>query len=125
MRVLIVNGDYDEAALVTEALTMQGFEVVTAHNAMEARVALRKDRFDLAILNLHLPDLDAFSLIETTGELLAGTPRILTTAHPDSNTVVRAASAGFKAVVAKPFSMKTLIDRASQILARAPGENFP
>lgn len=120
VRVLIVNGDFDEAALVSEALTIHGLEVVTTHNAMEARVALRKARFDLAILNLQLPDLDAFSLIEMTGELMAGTPCILTTAHPDSNTVVRAASAGFKAVIAKPFSMETLLGRARQILSGDP-----
>ncbi|MBL8022073.1 MAG: response regulator [Leptospirales bacterium] len=117
VRVLLVNGDFDEAALVAEALALRGFEVVIAHNALEARVLLRKQSLDLAILNLYLPDLDAFSLIEIAGELMQGIPSILTTAHPDANTVLRAASAGFKAVIAKPFSMETLLERVSQIVA--------
>ncbi|MCE9600310.1 MAG: response regulator [Spirochaetia bacterium] len=114
-RVLIVNGNEDESTLIAEGLLRAGIHSLVVTSALEARVALNKERFRLALVNLELRDLDAFGFIDTAREALGGTPTILTTAFPDTQTVARAASHGFQSVIAKPFQISLLIQRIQSL----------
>ncbi len=61
-KILMIEDDVDFREATTKILKFRGYDVVTAANAREARLMLRKEKPDLIILDIMLPDYDGFSL---------------------------------------------------------------
>jgi len=64
-RILVAEDEKPLAQAVTAKLENEGFEVTVAHNGAEAIEALKKESFDLAILDLVMPDMDGFEVLES------------------------------------------------------------
>jgi uncharacterized protein (TIGR02266 family) len=95
--------------------------VVTARNADEGLAALRRERPDVAVIDLHMPGMDGDALcqaIKADAEI-AATPVILVTGGDDPADRARAIRAGADDVLAKPLSRMTLIHAVNRFL-RSP-----
>ena len=61
-RILIVDDDYDVRNVLSRFLLIQGFEVVTAENGLEALQVLAENHFDAVLTDFHMPRMDGLTL---------------------------------------------------------------
>ncbi|MFZ0666161.1 MAG: response regulator, partial [Acidimicrobiales bacterium] len=114
MRLLIVDDDAADRRLVAHSLSRQGINVVSAATGEAALAELRHVSFDVAILDLSLPDGSGFELLEFIRQLEAPTHVIILSAASAEADRVRALEIGADDYVTKPFSVREL---AARVLA--------
>ena len=120
-RVLIVEDEPDIRDLLAFHLGREGYQVWTAGSGADAlRMALR-DRPDLVLLDLMLPELDGIEVCRRLRRdpATATTPVIMLTAKGDEIDRVVGLEIGADDYVAKPFSPKELLARVRAVLRRA------
>ena len=108
MRVLLVDDEAVLADVITTSLQAANMEVQWVSDLAGARRALLAARFDLVLLDLHLPDGDGRSLLLEGGRL---PPVIVLSALGEENDVVELLELGARDYVRKPF-------RTGELLAR-------
>jgi len=123
-KILIVDDEPDIVDLVSYNLKKDGFRVTSASDGEEALNKIRKDKFDLVVLDLMLPNLQGGELcrIMKSDPKTAGTPIIMLTAKGEEMDRVIGLESGADDYITKPFSTKELIARIKAVLRRA-GEN--
>ena len=118
--VLAADDDEDILELVAFRLERSGYTVLRAHDGEQALELARRERPDLAVLDVMMPKLDGFEL---TKRLRAedGTSRmpiILLTARAQDADIVRGFDMGADDYIRKPFSPQELGTRVQAILGR-------
>ena len=128
LRVLLAEDNEFNADLVRELLTRRGHTVEVAKQGDLALAALEREAFDLLLLDLHMPGLDGFQVIERirAGERGSGRrlPVVALTARSRQEDRERCLAAGMDEFVAKPIHASALwavIDRATRHDANAAG----
>jgi two-component system phosphate regulon response regulator PhoB len=120
-RILVVDDEPDLLELVRVTLHQAGHQVETAASGREALGALRRQRPDLLILDLMLPDLSGTELcrrLRADAEL-ASLPVIMLTAKADEVDRVVGFEIGADDYVTKPFSPRELVLRVGAVLRRS------
>jgi two-component system, OmpR family, response regulator len=123
-RVLVVDDEEHITELLSMGLSMAGFEVERAATGRAALTAIERQRPDLVVLDVMLPDLDGFTvakrLRQTEG---AGTrvPVIFLTARDATTDKIEGLRLGSDDYMTKPFSVAELIERVKAVLRRASG----
>jgi two-component system, OmpR family, phosphate regulon response regulator PhoB len=126
-RVLIVDDESDIVALVTYHLHKSGYQVSAAASGPEALDTARRERPALIILDLMLPGLSGFDVLErlradeTTREVAV----LMLTARRDEPDRIRGLSLGADDYLTKPFSPQELVLRVGAILRRVVGGAGP
>ena len=109
--VLVVEDQPINAELVTEILTGEGYEVLTASNAPAGIDIARTQRPDMILMDVQLPGMDGLSatrMLKDDPET-AGIPVYALTAHAMQEDVEKARQAGCDGYVCKPISVPDLI----------------
>ncbi|UJR83658.1 PAS domain S-box protein [Sandaracinus amylolyticus] len=130
LRVLVVEDDEFSAQLLRSLLISRGHAFVLAGTGTEALACYARTRFDLMLLDLHMPEMDGFDVIreirslerEAGGHL----PVIAVTARSRQEDRKRCLDAGMDAFLSKPIvaaELWTTIDRV--ITAGLPGDPTP
>ena len=101
-----------------------GLHVVPAEHGREALELLRAQRFDLVLMDCHMPELDGYAATtawrqEEARRLLPRTPVVALTASTVDDDQVRCLASGMDGHLVKPFEMDELLDVVTQHL-RAP-----
>ncbi|HEX6589676.1 MAG TPA: response regulator transcription factor [Longimicrobiales bacterium] len=119
-RVLVVEDERDIAALVAYHLAREGYRVSTAASGDEAIAAARSDRPDIVILDLMLPGLSGFDVLQELRRSpgLEDLPVIFLTARRDEADRIRGLELGADDYVTKPFSPHELVLRVGNVLRR-------
>jgi CheY-like chemotaxis protein len=109
--VLVVEDDADNAELLSLNIEMAGATVRSVLSARAALDLLRSWQPDVLLIDLSLPVMDGFALLEAirAEESLRGIPAVAVTAYTFERDVRRCLDAGFAAHVAKPCEMENLI----------------
>ena len=110
-RVLVVEDEEALALGVRDALQHAGYEAQTVFDGLAARDVLRREEFDLVVLDLMLPGANGFDVLE---ELRRENQRIrvlILTALADEKDVLRGFELGADDYMAKPFSPRELVAR--------------
>ena len=110
-RVLVVEDEEALALGVRDALQHAGYEAQTVFDGLAARDVLRREEFDLVVLDLMLPGANGFDVLE---ELRRENQRIrvlILTALADEKDVLRGFELGADDYMAKPFSPRGLVAR--------------
>jgi two-component system, OmpR family, KDP operon response regulator KdpE len=113
--ILIVDDEPAIRRLLRTSLTAQSFAVVEAENAKAAVAAVARDKPDLAILDLGLPDMDGIELIRrlrVSGDL----PILVVSVRDDERGKVAALDLGADDYITKPFGTQELIARVRTAL---------
>ena len=110
-KVLIVEDDDVIAQGMASHLTASGFEPVVVDNGETGLARLRFERPDVCIVDLMLPRLDGWRLIEQAREEGIGTPIVVVSARGTEHDRVHALEIGADDYLVKPFSMKELVAR--------------
>src|SRR5438874_7143767 len=110
-KVLIVEDDEVIAQGMTRHLGAAGFDAVWVANGDQGLARLRYEQPDACVLDLMLPGLDGWKLIETVRAEGIGTPIIVVSARGTEHDRVHALEIGADDYLVKPFSMKELVAR--------------
>jgi len=123
-RILVADDDEAIRDTVEDALHLAGYTTISARNGQDSLDQIRKQRPDLAILDVNMPKLNGFDLVQKLRSLGIDTPVIFLTARHNREDVVSGLKIGADDYVKKPFGIEELLLRVSVILRRlAPHEN--
>jgi len=123
-RILVVDDDREIVRLLRAYLEQNGFEVLTAYDGERALHILRRERPDLVVLDLMLPDRDGWEVtrIVRSDPNLAATPIIMLTARVEDYDKIVGLELGADDYVTKPFNPREVVARVRAVLRRAQGE---
>lgn len=116
--ILVVDDDRRIRDLTARYLSEQGFNVVTANNAADARDKMKSLAFDLLVLDIMMPGEDG---LELTANLRteSDVPILLLTARTEAEDRIAGLQTGADDYLTKPFEPKELVLRIQSILKRA------
>lgn len=116
-KILIVDDEEHIRELIRFYLDKEGFSVVQAASGEEALHLLENEYIDLAIVDIMMPVMDGFQLVEEMKEM-KDIPVIMLTAKSQSADKLRGFSLGIDDYVTKPFDLDELLARVKTILKR-------
>ncbi len=124
LNVLLVDDDSDTLSLMATALTRRQANVTAVSSAGEAIQAITRNRPDVLVSDIAMPDQDGYGLIEMIRKLENGEspkiPAVAITAYAKEEDRERALSSGFQIYLAKPVELTELIS----VVARAARRDF-
>jgi DNA-binding response OmpR family regulator len=128
-RVLVVDDEANHARVMAIGLRIEGFEVETAGDAEGALEQLRKQTFDLAIVDLMMPGTNGIQLARLVRESHPQTRVVLTSAYHLSERQLVRADCGAVGFVPKPFDLSELArflrSKLAAVDPAAMGEGAP
>ncbi len=116
--IMVVDDEKRLTALVESYLTQEGYRVVTASNGREALSAADREKPDLIILDVMMPEMDGYEFMRAH-RAEHHTPIILLTARVDDDEKVVGLELGADDYVTKPFRPRELTARVRAVLRRA------
>jgi len=122
-RVLVVDDEFEMAAMVADELGDRGYGAVALRYGREALVRLEHEAFDALITDLRMPDVDGLSLLRASRALDPSRPVIVMTGHMAIDTALEAVNQGAFHYVIKPFNLAHLVELLEEALRAGNGEN--
>jgi DNA-binding response OmpR family regulator len=117
-KVLIVEDDEVIARGMVSHLTAAGFEALWVANGVAGLARLRYEHPDVCIVDLMLPALDGWKLIESARAAGIGTPVVVVSARGSEDDRVHTLELGADDYLVKPFSMRELVARVGAAARR-------
>ena len=118
MRILLVEDDRDVARFVSKGLKENLFLVDLAKDGEEGFELITQEKYDLIILDILLPKMDGWEVLQKIREKGIETPVIILTARDSTPDVVKGLNLGADDYLIKPFSFSELLARMRAILRR-------
>lgn len=121
--ILVVDDDADIRLLVQTVLSQAGFEVLQSATGKGGLDIASTGSVDLVLLDLHIPDLDAWTFLIRSWEhpTAKQVPVVMFTASGDESVADRARAWGCRGFLAKPFTAEDLLAVIDQALVPAAG----
>lgn len=122
-RVLVIEDDFDIAALVVYQLAKEGYRVETAASGAEGLTSLHRDIPDLVVLDRMLPGVTGDEVLKAVRREPAtrGVPVLMLTAKRERGERIEGLEMGADDYLTKPFSTRELVLRVDAILRRSAG----
>ncbi|MGL6201022.1 MAG: response regulator transcription factor [Lachnospiraceae bacterium] len=117
-KLLLIEDDIEICEMVKKYLTNEGFELITAHNGETGCKAFQDDAFDLILLDIMMPKLDGFNVIQRI-RATSTVPIIILSARDTEFDKVSGLGMGADDYLTKPFSMVELLARIKSNLRRS------
>ena len=114
--ILVVEDDEAIANLICVSLSAEGYRCTCARDGMEGADYIERQSFDLVLLDIMLPEVDGYELLEYIKP--TGTPVIFLTAKGSIEDKVRGLRAGADDYLSKPFQIGELLARVEAVLRR-------
>ena len=118
MKVLIAEDDRDFGNILTQYVTISGFEVTLARDGKEAWELFNREKPDICVLDVMMPEMDGFTLAEKIKQAHHDMPLIFLTAKSLKEDIVKGLKLGADDYITKPFDPEVLILRINNILKR-------
>jgi DNA-binding response OmpR family regulator len=118
MKVLIAEDDRDFGNILTQYVTISGFEVNLARDGKEAWEKFNAEKPDICVLDVMMPEMDGFTLAEKIKQAHGDMPIIFLTAKSLKEDIVKGLKLGADDYITKPFDPEVLILRINNILKR-------
>jgi len=118
MKILLAEDDIDFGNILSQYVTLSGYEVTLARNGREAWNLFHESRPDICILDVMMPEMDGFTLAEKLRAEEPGIPFIFLTAKSLREDMVRGLKLGADDYITKPFDPEMLVLRINNILRR-------
>jgi two-component system OmpR family response regulator len=117
--IMIVDDEPGVRALLKDTLSIAGFDVIEASDGMAALTLLRTHKPVLMVIDINMPLMDGFELVERLRLTNDLTPVLMLTAREDKGDIARGLKIGADDYVIKPFGIEELILRIKAILRRS------
>jgi len=116
--ILVVDDEDGVRDLLGDALRVAGYSVSAAADGMSALTAIRNAAADLLIIDINMPVMDGFELLEQLRKKGDLTPALMLSARGDRGDITRGLRLGADDYVTKPFGLEELLLRVGEILRR-------
>jgi DNA-binding response OmpR family regulator len=119
-RVLVIEDDQDISLGIRTVRSRQGLDVAGAHDGRQGLRAFHTagpDPFDLVVLDIGLPSMDGWAVLERIRDL-SDVPVLILTAHGNEGDKVRGLHGGADDYLTKPFGNRELAARVEALLRR-------
>jgi two-component system phosphate regulon response regulator PhoB len=117
--ILVVDDEPDTVDLLHVTLAAQGWRVLSAYDGPQALALLERERPGLILLDLMLPGLSGFEVLEALGrdDETARIPVVVLSARGDDASVRRGLALGARRFLSKPFELRALVAEVQRQLA--------
>lgn len=119
-RLLVVEDDLCVREVVELFLSEKGYACTSSDNALAAIGHLEKDRFDLVVTDLHMPDMDGMALLEWIKARWPETRVMIITGDTDVEMKNHAIKKGVDSYLTKPFTIDQFFREVSGCIIKSP-----
>ncbi|MCZ6788081.1 MAG: response regulator transcription factor [Planctomycetota bacterium] len=119
MRILVVEDDKKIASFLAKGLKEEGFAVDTAHDGDDGFHLATTESYDAAILDVMLPGMDGFTLVQKLREKRVATPVLILSAKRSVDDRIQGLRAGGDDYMVKPFSFSEVMARIQALIRRS------
>jgi two-component system, OmpR family, copper resistance phosphate regulon response regulator CusR len=123
MKILIVEDDPKTSAFLQKGLTEEGYTVDVAFDGEEGLTRAKERNHDLLILDVMMPKMDGWAVIEQLRKASIPTMTLFLTARDSLQDRVRGLDLGADAYLVKPFSFSELLAVVRTLLRRSPSRS--
>jgi PAS domain S-box-containing protein len=106
--IIIIDDDKGMCKTLSRILELDGYKVSTANTASEGIEFIKKGHFNLAVVDIKLPDMDGVDLLELLRKIDQELSVIMMTAYASTENAIKALNIGADAFVTKPFDIEEL-----------------
>ena len=126
-KILVVDDNEKNVELLEAILQAASFEVLKAYDGKQAIEMVGKERPNLLLLDIMMPQLDGFQVCEILKKdpQNAGLPVIMVTAKDKESDIVQSLERGADDYVVKPIDKKELLNKIDDLLAKVSKNSLP
>ena len=121
-KVLIIDDDEELCELVSEYLSVEGFDTSVVHDGASGLNEARSGKYDLAILDVMMPKMNGFEVLKNLRQD-STLPVLMLTARGDDMERIVGLESGADDYLPKPFNPRELVARLRAILRRVQGDD--
>jgi len=125
MKILLVEDDAKTAGFIVKGLKQSGFRVEHSDNGVDGLFRGSNENFDIAVIDIMLPKLDGFELVEELRKRKIRIPIIFLSAKSSVDNRIMGLQKGGDDYLVKPFAFSELLARIQALLRRSNAVNDP
>lgn len=114
--ILIVDDDSGIRRMLSTVLNDGGYSVETVENGKQAIKACEKSPFDVALIDLELPDIKGIELLNRLKKIQPNMIKVIITGHPTLESAMKAVNERADGYVLKPFEVTELLEKITELL---------
>jgi DNA-binding NtrC family response regulator len=122
VNILVVDDESGVRDMLSDLLNDAGYAVETAENGKQAIKACEKSPFDVALIDIELPDIKGTELLNRMKKLQPKMIKIIITGHPTLESAMKAVNERADGYVLKPFEPKDLLRKIGELLNEKTNE---
>ncbi len=117
-KILLLEDDMNLSETISAYLEEQDFEIISVYDGYSAQDAIYENTFDLLLLDVNVPDINGFEVLQDARERGIKTPAIYITSLNSMEDFEQGYESGCDDYIRKPFALKELLIRIETILKR-------
>ncbi len=118
MKILVIDDEPVVLNSCRKVLEEDGFDVYLVPSADEALKAMKKEVFDLLLVDVKMPKHDGIYLMQKVKEKWPDVPIIVMSGYPTPDTITDGTKMGADAFIAKPFTPDELLETIRQVIQK-------
>jgi len=122
-KILVVDDDEGILDSISKALRLEGYDVDVANTGKKAIQATERNFYNLALLDIRLPDMEGTELLTAMKDTTPRMVKIILTGYPALPNAVTALNKGADGYLTKPVKMDELINTIREKLAKQSKQN--
>jgi len=119
MKILLVEDDKRIAGFISKGMKQEGISIAHAANGMDGYLLASTEKFDAAIIDIMLPEIDGLTLIDKLREKRIAMPILVLSAKKTVDDKIKGLKAGGDDYMTKPFAFSELVARVNALVRRA------
>jgi len=116
-RLLYVDDEPDLREIIENQLFLEGYDVTTASDGLDAIEILRRKSFDVVLLDVRMPRMDGVEVLQAMRNLNIHPRTIMLTGDGDVSVLTRCASLGVSDYLTKPYNFHELMESIDRVMA--------
>ena len=122
--ILIVDDDAEVRNMLSSILDGEGYSIEAVENGKKAINICEKSLFDVALIDIDLPDIKGTELLHRLKEIQPKMVRIIITGHPSIENAAKSVNEKADGYVLKPFNVVELLEMIKRLVAEKQNEYF-
>jgi DNA-binding NtrC family response regulator len=115
-KILVVDDEDALRTVLSAELNSEGYDVGTAGDGIEAVSELEKQKYDLVLLDIRMPNMNGFEVLKVIKEKHPGTKVIMLTGFADLKNAIESKKLGAEDFVSKPYDLVDLLTTIDRVM---------
>jgi DNA-binding NtrC family response regulator len=124
INVLVIDDESELRKMLSTILIDEGYLVETAENGKQAIKTCEKTAFDVALIDIELPDMKGTELLHRLKDIQPKMVKIIITGHPSVENAVKSVNEKADGYILKPFNIPILLETIKKTLAEKTNAYF-